>query len=55
MAGDPRHTVACLLPEQQRRELWSALQAGATPDAARDEAGVAGEGAPVVIEGKEAG
>src|SRR5947207_608734 len=32
--GTSRHQVACLLPGQTRRALWSALGAGATPDQA---------------------
>src|SRR5204863_299153 len=32
--GTNRHQVACLLPGQTRRALWSALGAGATPDQA---------------------
>jgi hypothetical protein len=27
-----KHEVACLLPAQTRRALWSALRAGAAPD-----------------------
>jgi peptide/nickel transport system ATP-binding protein len=34
--GDPKHTGACLLPSETRRALWSALQAGETPDVARE-------------------
>jgi peptide/nickel transport system ATP-binding protein len=33
-AGD-HHRVACLLPHETRRALWQQLQAGATPDAAK--------------------
>jgi peptide/nickel transport system ATP-binding protein len=32
--GDPGHEVACLLGAQERRRLWAALRAGATPEAA---------------------
>jgi peptide/nickel transport system ATP-binding protein len=35
--ADPEHKVACLLPGQTRRSLWSALQAGETPEAAIEE------------------
>ncbi len=35
--GDPRHRVRCLLPSATRRELWSKLQAGATPAEARQQ------------------
>jgi len=49
------HRVACLLAEGQRSALWAALGAGASPEAARVAAGVSSEGAPVAIEGKEAG
>jgi peptide/nickel transport system ATP-binding protein len=35
--GDPRHAVACLLPSETRRALWAALQAGETPDVAREQ------------------
>jgi peptide/nickel transport system ATP-binding protein len=31
------HEVACLLPSQTRRSLWSALRTGATPDEVRKE------------------
>ncbi|MCD6727982.1 MAG: ABC transporter ATP-binding protein [Solirubrobacteraceae bacterium] len=55
LAGDPTHSVACLLAEEQRRELWSRLRAGATPDEARAAVGVPGPGAPVLREGLEAG
>jgi peptide/nickel transport system ATP-binding protein len=34
--GDGRHQVACLLPGQTRRALWSALHEGATPDVAKE-------------------
>jgi peptide/nickel transport system ATP-binding protein len=34
---DPDHKVACLLPGQTRRSLWSALHAGETPEAAIEE------------------
>jgi peptide/nickel transport system ATP-binding protein len=34
--GAARHEVACLLPGQTRRALWTALQAGAAPEAALD-------------------
>jgi peptide/nickel transport system ATP-binding protein len=33
--GDAGHEVACLLPEQIRRQLWAELQAGLTPEEAR--------------------
>jgi peptide/nickel transport system ATP-binding protein len=33
--GGTRHVVACLLPPQTRRSLWSELQSGATPDDAK--------------------
>jgi hypothetical protein len=32
--GGHKHEVACLLPGQVRRALWSALRAGGTPDQA---------------------
>ncbi|MBI5106306.1 MAG: ABC transporter ATP-binding protein [Solirubrobacterales bacterium] len=35
--ADPSHKVACLLPSETRRALWSALQSGETPDEAREE------------------
>jgi peptide/nickel transport system ATP-binding protein len=34
--GPGDHMVACLLPGQTRRALWAALQAGATPDEAKE-------------------
>ena len=49
------HSVACLLPESQRAELWNALRDGARPEAARAQAGVDSTGAPVAIEGEESG
>jgi peptide/nickel transport system ATP-binding protein len=39
IAGQPRHQVACLLPSETRRSLWTALQKGAAPDAAREQVG----------------
>ncbi len=33
--GDANHLVACLLAPEVRRQLWSELRAGVTPDAAR--------------------
>src|SRR5206468_3162060 len=39
IAGQPRHEVACLLPSETRRSLWTALQKGAAPDAAREQVG----------------
>ena len=42
-AGD--HRVACLLPPQTRRSLWSALSQGATPQEARDRVGIPEEDA----------
>jgi peptide/nickel transport system ATP-binding protein len=36
VGGRGRHVVACLLPPQTRRALWSELQQGATPDAAME-------------------
>jgi peptide/nickel transport system ATP-binding protein len=33
-SADPDHKVACLLPGQTRRSLWTALRAGETPEAA---------------------
>jgi peptide/nickel transport system ATP-binding protein len=38
--GDPGHTVRCLLPGETRRTLWSALQSGEDPDAARAASGM---------------
>ncbi|WP_205696299.1 ABC transporter ATP-binding protein [Conexibacter sp. SYSU D00693] len=35
-SGDPTHQVACLLPGETRRRLWSELRAGATPDTAAE-------------------
>jgi peptide/nickel transport system ATP-binding protein len=35
VGGSPDHHVACLLPTQTRRELWSRLAAGDAPDRAR--------------------
>jgi len=52
---DASHEVACLLSETQRIALWGALKAGATPEEAREQAGVASAGAPVVAEGGQAG
>ena len=40
----PGHTVACLLPGEERRALWAKLRAGATPDEARAAVGT-GSGA----------
>jgi peptide/nickel transport system ATP-binding protein len=34
-ADDPRHSVACLLAAETRRQLWSRLAAGASPKKAR--------------------
>jgi peptide/nickel transport system ATP-binding protein len=34
--GDPKHAVACLLPSETRRALWTALQSGASPEEARE-------------------
>src|SRR5689334_1658052 len=36
LGGDGRHLVACLLPQQTRRALWSELVGGATPDVAKE-------------------
>jgi peptide/nickel transport system ATP-binding protein len=36
-SADIGHKVACLLPGQTRRSLWSALRAGETPEAAIEE------------------
>ena len=36
LSGNGRHQVACLLPPQTRRALWSELVAGATPDDAKE-------------------
>jgi peptide/nickel transport system ATP-binding protein len=46
VAGDSGHEVACLLPSETRRRLWSELRAGRDPDAARAAVGVgeAGDG-----------
>jgi len=33
--GDPNHHVACLLAPEVRRQLWSELRTGVTPDEAR--------------------
>jgi len=38
--GDPRHAVACLLPQETRRALWAALQRGEQPEDARREVGL---------------
>jgi peptide/nickel transport system ATP-binding protein len=38
--GDPGHEVACLLAPQVRRRIWSELEQGRDPDAARAAAGV---------------
>jgi len=43
--GDPGHEVACLLPTQTRRLIWTELQAGIEPETAR-RAVEAGEGRP---------
>ena len=55
VTGEAGHRVACLLPEQQRRELWGALSSGAKPSDARAQAGVTSEGAPVVSDGGASG
>jgi len=34
------HSVACLLPPQNRRALWGELGRGATPEQARDRVGI---------------
>jgi peptide/nickel transport system ATP-binding protein len=36
-SADAGHKVACLLPGETRRSLWSALRAGDTPEAAIEE------------------
>src|SRR3954447_21535527 len=36
LGGNGRHKVACLLPPQTRRALWSELVGGATPDDAKE-------------------
>ncbi len=43
--GAGGHRVACLLPPQTRRSLWSALSQGATPQEARDRVGIPEEDA----------
>jgi peptide/nickel transport system ATP-binding protein len=53
VSGGSDHRVACLLPEEQRRELWAALKAGAKPAEAREEAGVQSEASAAVLEGGE--
>jgi peptide/nickel transport system ATP-binding protein len=40
VAGDTPHEVACLLPAETRRALWTQLQAGATPEQARAKVGL---------------
>ena len=55
LPDDAAHEVACLLAEPQRVALWDALKAGATPEEAREQAGVTSAGAPVVAEGGQAG
>jgi peptide/nickel transport system ATP-binding protein len=35
-----RHQVACLLPPQTRRQLWTELVSGATPDEAKERVSV---------------
>ncbi len=46
VSGAVPHEVACLLPEDRRRRLWSALAAGASPEEARGHAGVDDPGPP---------
>ena len=43
--GAGGHRVACLLPPQTRRSLWSALSQGATPQEARERVGIPEEDA----------
>jgi peptide/nickel transport system ATP-binding protein len=43
--GAGGHSVACLLPPETRRSLWAALGQGATPQEARDRAGIPEEAA----------
>jgi peptide/nickel transport system ATP-binding protein len=45
--GDPTHRVACLLPGETRRNLWTALRGGATPAAV---AGIAAADDPAASE-----
>jgi peptide/nickel transport system ATP-binding protein len=35
VAGDPGHTVACLLPSETRKRIWSELRSGKKPDEVR--------------------
>jgi peptide/nickel transport system ATP-binding protein len=42
---DPRHLAACLIDARARHALWRALRAGATPEQARDAAGLADDAA----------
>jgi peptide/nickel transport system ATP-binding protein len=37
VAGERDHVVACLLEQDVRKKLWQELQAGAAPDAARED------------------
>jgi peptide/nickel transport system ATP-binding protein len=46
VAGDPGHSVACLLPSDTRKSLWSALAAGTRPQEARREIGLPDAEAP---------
>jgi len=41
--GEPNHFVACLLEPELRRQLWSGLSAGSTPEEVLERAGVSAE------------
>jgi peptide/nickel transport system ATP-binding protein len=53
VAGDPGHSVACLLASDTRRSLWKALADGAKPAEARKEIGLPADEAPAAT-GEEA-
>ena len=51
VGGDAWHTVACLLPSEKRKELWTALRSGDKPSEAVAEVQLAGapaEGTPAL-------
>jgi peptide/nickel transport system ATP-binding protein len=47
--GNGRHQVACLLPPQTRRALWSELIGGATPDDAKERVDVPEEAVDTAV------
>ena len=54
VGGNGRHQVACLLPPQTRRALWSELVGGATPDDAKERVDVPAEAVDTEV-AREAG